>query len=193
MLLEKLRVPGLLTLPWLVGNSAPLKLDLRGLNFMKERQMNYIMFMESFLRTKILGRPFMERFGVKWFLNRVKTEKWKRLMSKNWIVLSVCFIFCGCSSRSAMMTQDSFSSVQVGTSIQTIVQERGEPYSIRDKNGMEEYTYIERVTNGNQLIYENHFILFVKDGLVVGKTTTQEKRPAFELIYQDDPNHSKYP
>ena len=114
-------------------------------------------------------------------------------MSKNWIVLGICFMFCGCLSRSAMMTQDTFSSVQVGTPIQMIVQERGEPYSIRDKNGMEEYTYIERVTNGNQLVYENHFILFVRDGIVVGKTTTQEKRPAFELIYQDDPNHAKYP
>lgn len=114
-------------------------------------------------------------------------------MSKNWIVLGLCFMFCGCFSRSAMMTQDSFSSVQVGTPIQTIIDQKGEPYSIRDKNGMEEYTYVERVTNGNQLIYENHFIFFVRDGIVVGKTTTQERPPAFDLIYQDDPNHDTYP
>lgn len=114
-------------------------------------------------------------------------------MSNNWIILGMCVVLCGCYSQSAVMTQDTFSSVQVGTTVQSLVKEKGEPYSIRDKNGMEEYTYIERVTNGNQLIYENHYIFFVKDGIVVGKTTTQERRPAFDLIYQDDPNHNQYP
>ncbi len=91
------------------------------------------------------------------------------------------------------MTQETFATVQVGAPIQNVISENGEPYSIRNKNGMEEYTYVERVANGNELIYENHFILFVQDGVVVGKSTTQERRPPYDVIYQGDPNHYQYP
>ena len=91
------------------------------------------------------------------------------------------------------MTQETFAIVQVGAPIQNVIKESGEPYSIRNKNGMEEYTYVERVSNGNALIYENHFILYVQDGVVVGKSTTQERRPPYDVIYQGDPNHPQYP
>jgi hypothetical protein len=108
--------------------------------------------------------------------------------------LAFCLLLlCGCFSKSAMMTQETFSSVQVGEPICTIVQENGEPYTIDEKNGMQEYKYVERITNGNRLIYENHFVIYVKDGVVVGKTSTREQVPAFGLIYQDDPNHNQYP
>ncbi len=91
------------------------------------------------------------------------------------------------------MTQESFDTIQVGSSIETVVQSMGEPYSIEEKNGTEEYTYVERVTNGNQLIYENHYTIVVQNGRVIGKTRTQKKMPGFDLIYQDDPNHNQYP
>lgn len=114
-------------------------------------------------------------------------------MKKYGIFLGSFLLLCGCFCRSAMMTQETFSNVQVGTNIQTIVKENGEPYAIDEKNGMEEYKYVERMTSGNRLIYENHFVLYVKDGVVVGKTSTREQVPAYGLIYQDDPNHNQYP
>lgn len=104
-----------------------------------------------------------------------------------------CMLLCSCYGQRAMMTQNSFAEVQVGSSIATVVKTNGEPYSVRTKNGVEEYTYVERVTNGNRLIYENHYTLYVQDGVVVGKTTSQETTPPFDLIYQDDPNHNQYP
>jgi len=107
------------------------------------------------------------------------------------VVLSM--MLTGCFSRSTVMTQESFSTVQVGAPISHVVDTMGEPYSIQEKNGVEEYTYIERVTAGNRLIYENHYTLFVQNGVVIGKTTKQEKVPAFNLIYQEDPNHNQYP
>ena len=91
------------------------------------------------------------------------------------------------------MTQETYSEIYVGMSAKRLLKENGQPYSIRDKNGMEEYTYIERVTNGNRLVYENHFVLYVQDGVVVGKSTTQERRPSFDVIYQEDPNYPQYP
>ena len=102
-------------------------------------------------------------------------------------------IMAGCFSRSAMMTQETYYSVQVGTPISTVIEQNGEPLYTETKDGMEEYHYVERMTSGNRLIYENHYIIYVKDGMVVAKTTSQERPPAFDMIYQDDPNHNQYP
>lgn len=111
---------------------------------------------------------------------------------KNWVFIGT-FLLAGCFSKSAMMTMQTFDGVQVGSSVDGVVQENGEPYSIKTRQGTEEYMYVEKVTSGNRLIYENHYTIFVKDGVVVGKTAKQEMVPAFDLIYQDDPNHNQYP
>lgn len=103
------------------------------------------------------------------------------------LLLSSCF------SRSALMTQESFSSVQIGSPISQVVEVNGEPYSIDSKGDIEEYTYVERVTSGNRLIYENRYTLGVRNGKVVSKNVKQEKTPPYDLIYQDDPNHNQYP
>ncbi len=114
-------------------------------------------------------------------------------MKASKILLALCLLLGSCFSKTAMMSQQTYSDVQIGTPIDTIVRENGEPYSINTKNGMEEYRYVERVTNGNRLVFENHFTLFVKGGVVVAKEVTQETIPAFDLMYQDDPNHHQYP
>ncbi len=102
-------------------------------------------------------------------------------------------LLSGCFSRSSVMTRESFDGIQVGTPISEIERSAGEPYAVHHKNGMDEYEYIERVTTGNRLIYENHYTIYVQNGQVVGKSVSQEKVPAFDLIYQDDPNHNAYP
>lgn len=104
-----------------------------------------------------------------------------------------CLLLTSCFARSAMMTHETFASIQTGTPIERIVSANGEPYSIETKNGVEEYRYVERVTNGNYLLYENRYTLYVKGGVVVGKDVKQEKVPGYDLIYQDDPNHNQYP
>ncbi len=114
-------------------------------------------------------------------------------MKKRLLLLGMCIALSGCFSRSSAMTQETFATVQIGTPIEVVIQDMGEPYSTDTKNGMEEYVYIERVTTGNRLIYENHYILFVQGGVVVSKTVKQERPPSFDLIYQDDPNHNQYP
>jgi len=101
------------------------------------------------------------------------------------------FLIWGCSSR--MMTMTSYGQIQVGEPIATVVEKNGDPYAVDTKNGSTEYKYVEKVTSGNRLIYENHYTIYVKDGNVVGKTSVQQRRPAYDLIYQDDPNHNTYP
>jgi len=98
-----------------------------------------------------------------------------------------------CFSASHMMTMETYDNIHVGTPIDLVVQDNGQPFSVSSSRGISEYKYVEKVTSGNRLIYENHYTLFVQDGKVTRKLATQERRPAFDLIYQDDPNHNQYP
>lgn len=115
-------------------------------------------------------------------------------MKSKWTIGLISILLCGCFAHSTVMTSEDFSTIQMGESIATVTKQVGEPYEITNAtNGTKEYKYIERVAVGNRLLYENHYVLVVKDGYVVGKKTSQEKVPAFDLIYQDDPNHHQYP
>jgi hypothetical protein len=103
-------------------------------------------------------------------------------------------LLCSCFSRPALMTYDEFDHVELGTSIATIKSEIGEPYAIHNKKGgAQEYEYIERIDAGNNLAAENHYFLIVQDGKVTGKYMRRERPPAYDLIYEDQPNYPTYP
>lgn len=87
------------------------------------------------------------------------------------------------------MTSGNYDEIQMGTSISSIEQEYGKPYAVRSKGpGVQEYEYIERIDLGYHLVSENHYFIVVTDGKVVGKYTKRDKPPAYNLIYQEDPN-----
>ena len=88
------------------------------------------------------------------------------------------------------MTYESYDKIQTGTSIAQVQSDIGKPYAIHNKKGnIVEYEYIERIDTGNNLVAENHYFLIVENGQVVGKYMKQEKSPAYDLIYQDEPNY----
>lgn len=112
---------------------------------------------------------------------------------KKWIPLSILLLcLMGCFSRSSMMTYESFDKVQIGTSIASLKSEIGRPYAIHHKDGSEEYEYVERINAGNSLIAENHYFLIVQNGKVIGKYMSRERPPAYDLIYQEEPNYPSY-
>lgn len=109
------------------------------------------------------------------------------------MIFSLLFLCC-CFSRPALMTYAEYDHVELGTSIATIKSEIGEPYAIHNKkNGAQEYEYIERIDTGNDLAAENHYFLIIQDGKVTGKYMKRERPPAYDLIYQDQPNYPAYP
>ena len=92
------------------------------------------------------------------------------------------------------MTYSEFNDVELGTSITSIETQIGKPYAIHDKKGGgQEYEYIERIDIGNNVAAENHYFLIVQDGKVKGKYMKRERPPAYDLIYQDEPNYPAYP
>jgi hypothetical protein len=104
------------------------------------------------------------------------------------------FLFLtSCFSRPALMTYDTFDNVQVGTTVVDLKSEVGSPYAIHHKEGeIEEYEYVERINVGSSRIAENHYFLVIQNGKVVGKYMNRERPPAYNLIYQDEPNYPGY-
>ncbi len=92
------------------------------------------------------------------------------------------------------MTNTNYDEIQTGTPISVVKAEVGEPYAVHNKkDGSQEYEYIERISVGNSIAAENHYFLIVKDGHVIGKYMKRERPPAYDLIYQDQPNYPEYP
>jgi hypothetical protein len=94
----------------------------------------------------------------------------------------------GCGS-SKVMTRQDYYTIAVGISTQDVISKYGEPYSIKNKkDGTQEYLYIERIPAGTETAEQNNYILVVKNGQVISKRTTQELPPAYDEIYDEDPN-----
>jgi hypothetical protein len=106
------------------------------------------------------------------------------------LTFSLLLFLCSCFTRPALMTRESYDEIQLGEPISEVRNKAGRPYSIRTKGpGKEEYEYIERIDMGGELLYETHYYLLVIDGKVVKKRFKQERPPAYDLIYEDDPNY----
>ncbi len=88
------------------------------------------------------------------------------------------------------MTRETYDSVTVGTPIGDLEKQVGEPNAVRSKGSNKlEYEYIEKITlNGNYTI-ENNYYLEVLNGIVVGKRMKSERTPAYNFMYQSDPNY----
>lgn len=98
-------------------------------------------------------------------------------------------LLCSCFSHRALMTSENYDNVLLGTPIDDVEEIVGQPYAIHPKGGgTEEYEYIERIDLQNGNYFENHYFLVVTDGQVEAKYTTRERSPAYNLIYEEDPN-----
>lgn len=111
-------------------------------------------------------------------------------MAKSDLIVAVLLLCSACASHSALMTYAEYVELPVGTTITQV----GQPYAIhKKKDGTEEYEYIERIDSGNNIVAENHYFLIVREGKVVGKRMSREKPPAYDLIYQEEPNYPGNP
>ena len=97
-------------------------------------------------------------------------------------------ILAACSS-SKVMTHNDFYAIELGEPAQEVVNKYGEPYSIKKKNdGSQEYLYIERIPAGDDTAEQNNYTIVMKNGQVVSKRFKYEVPPAYDEIYDEDPN-----
>lgn len=92
------------------------------------------------------------------------------------------------------LTLEQYYAIRLGTRISDIADELGEPYDVRDVGERaQEYEFVERLSIGGELAYENHYFITVVNGQVVDKRLCRESRPAYDQIWQEDPNYPTYP
>lgn len=108
--------------------------------------------------------------------------------------LPLLLLLTACFSRASLMTRETFDNIDLGTTVAQVRTEAGEPYAVYSLSGdKEEYEYIERIKMGNRLVSENHYFLVISNGQVISKRSTSEQPPAYNILYQADPNYSSYP
>jgi hypothetical protein len=107
---------------------------------------------------------------------------------KKWPIAMI-LLMTSCFARSTMMTRGNFENIQEGEPIAEVQKVVGDPYSVRKLgDGSEEYQYIERIDLGMETVEENRYYLIIKNGQVVSKRFNQETPPAYDEIYDGDPN-----
>lgn len=112
---------------------------------------------------------------------------------KQVLYILVFFALTGCFSRPSLMTREVFNDIQVGSDFASLQSKIGRPYAVNSLGEeTEEYEYIERMDVETYLVIENHYFLTVTNGQVVGKRVSQERSPAYDLIYREDPNYDYY-
>jgi len=103
----------------------------------------------------------------------------------------LALLFLGAATLTAdpLMTLPGYNTIELGAPVDQIVRKYGEPYSIAPfPDGTKEYLYIERITLDKDLVEENRYFIVFKNGQVVSKRCNQERPPAYNEIYDDDPN-----
>lgn len=107
--------------------------------------------------------------------------------------LSILFVIvlAGCFSRTTMMSREDYDSVTVGTSIDDLEARVGKPDAVHFKGvDRQELEYIERIGMNTYYTIENKYFIEVMNGVVVGKRMLSKRSPAYEFMYQTEPNFS---
>lgn len=90
------------------------------------------------------------------------------------------------------MNRDQYDNLQIGMSVQEVIERSGNPVETRVlSNGNIEYIYVEKIFMGSQIQAENHYIIVISGDKVVSKRTESRQPPAFDAIYQNDPNFTQ--
>ncbi len=104
-------------------------------------------------------------------------------------ILSLLFL-SSCFTRSTVINRDAYDSINLGTPVAEVEKKVGDPYQVRKySDGTQLYEYIERIyAVENEIIEENHYYFWIKNGQVVSKKITNQRQPDYDMIYDDDPN-----
>ncbi len=100
-------------------------------------------------------------------------------------------LLASCFTRPAMMSRDVYDNVAVGMPIGDVEEQVGQPRNIRSKGSdVQEFEYGERIRLNYHYVIENIYYLDVLNGIVVGKRMRTIKTPAYNIMYETEPNYA---
>lgn len=103
----------------------------------------------------------------------------------------VLLFLASCFCRSAM-SRDTYDSIEIGMSVTDLESLAGEPRDVRSKGSeIDEYEYVERIrvqAQPDHFAVENIYYIDVLHGQVVGKRMVTHRTPAYNILYDTQPN-----
>jgi hypothetical protein len=92
------------------------------------------------------------------------------------------------------MSRDVYDTVAVGMPIAEVEEQAGQPRVIRTKGSdVQEFEYGERIRMNNHYVIENIYYFDVLNGIVVGKRMRTVRTPAYNIMYETEPNYAPSP
>ena len=102
-------------------------------------------------------------------------------------LLLLPLLLAGCICRTEVIDVCEFEAIHEGQSIEEVMEFAGPPYEIRQcDDGREEYVYVVRQNLARSYRLQQHFSVYVEDGVVVDTDSVQEERhyPFYHLQHQ---------
>jgi len=119
------------------------------------------------------------------------TGKREGEVMKRCVYVILVLFLTGCFSRTAMMSKEDYDSVTVGTTMADLEAKVGRPDAVHSKGpDRQELEYVERIGMNTYYSIENKYFIEVMNGIVVGKRMLSRRSPAYEFMYQSEPNFS---
>jgi hypothetical protein len=95
----------------------------------------------------------------------------KKIYLSYLLLFPLIFVIIACHAP-PVMTQGRFEMIQIGSSIESVKDQFGDPYDVhRFGPDWQEYRYIERIGISERNSQQVEYILQVHNGIVVNKTT----------------------
>ncbi len=86
------------------------------------------------------------------------------------------------------MNGPTFETVTLGSSVNSL-DKYGKPISITSlPDGSKEYVYVERMWMGEEVVELTYYYITVKEGKIIAKRSSKTTPPAFDELYDPDPN-----
>ena len=109
-------------------------------------------------------------------------------MARKTSLIALLSILAACA-HGAVMTRSDFNNIELGTPVTEVTKQYGDPLKMtQQKDGTQVYEYVERLQIGAETVEENNYKLVIKNGQVVSKSYNQQLPPAYDEIYDEDPN-----
>ena len=85
-----------------------------------------------------------------------------------------------CTSDDKPITSSQYETVSIGDTVGDLKAKLGEPDSNQDYvDGMEVFTYVEKIYMGTRVVEEKVFLFYIKDGKVKSKKVESRRRAPY--------------
>jgi hypothetical protein len=90
-----------------------------------------------------------------------------------------------------MISKKNFEAIPIGSTVHQLEEQVGKPDAIHSTGlNRQEFEYVERLELNPYYSIENRYFIEIMQGVVTAKRTLSRRSPAYDFMYQGEPNFS---